>query len=137
MDGEGLGVKGEGVGFHLRWIKEKMEKLGIKIGVMHAMGGAGTSDVWMQIISNILGSEIRVVSNSQEAGAVGAALTAAVGLGIYQDLAVADDFVEIEKTYFPKQEKKYSIYNDLYREFVGLYDLLSPLYRRIHNIDHS
>ena len=100
-------------------------------------GGAGTSDVWMQIISDILGSEIRVVSNSQEAGAVGAALTTTVGLGIYKDLAVADDLVEIEKTYFPRQDNNYSIYDDLYHEFVGLYDLLSPLYKRIHNIDHS
>jgi xylulokinase len=126
----------EGVGFHLRWIKEKMEKLGIHIGVMHAMGGAGTSDVWMQIISDILESEIRVVANSQEAGAVGAAITTAVGLGVYPNMAIADALVKIEKTYLPRQDKSKRIYDDLYHEFVGLYELLSPVYRRIHNIDH-
>ncbi len=124
----------EGVGFHLRWIKDSMEKLGLKIDVIHAMGGASTSNLWMQIISDIMGKEIRVVANAQEAGASGAALTTAVGLGIYSSLKVADDFVEFSKIFFPKSDKNISFYDSLYQEYRALYEALSPIYRRIYFI---
>ena len=102
---------------------------------VQAMGGAGMSNTWMQIISDIMDSEIKVVKNSHEAGAAGAALTTAVGLGIYPHLKVADDFVEISKSYVPESDRTKKVYDRLYDEYRALYASLSPIYRRIHNID--
>jgi xylulokinase len=124
----------EGVGYHLRWIKEKMTEIGITIDTIHAMGGAGMSDIWMQILSDIMESEIKVVKNSQEAGAAGAALTTAVGLGVYPHLNVADEFVEFSRVYSPRMSGRVRIYNELYREYRALYESLSPIYKRIHII---
>jgi xylulokinase len=124
----------EGVGYHLRWIRDKLVNLGLKIETMHAMGGVGTSDIWMQIISDIMESEIHLVKNPLEAGAVGAALTAAVGLGVYPSLEIADDFVEFSKTIHPTLDSRQRIYRAFYEEYVGLYEALSPVYRRIHDV---
>ncbi|MBN2324718.1 MAG: FGGY-family carbohydrate kinase [Spirochaetes bacterium] len=125
----------EGVSYHLRWIRDRMQNIGIQIDSMHAMGGSGTSDMWMQIMSDVLGIEIRIVKNAQEAGAVGAALTTAVGLGVYPSLEIADDLVRFSKTFYPKSGKAKKIYDAFYKEYIALYEALSPIYRRMHTVN--
>ncbi len=47
-------------------------------------GGGSRTETWHQIISDALGRPIRIM-NTAEAGALGAALLAGVGIGIYKD----------------------------------------------------
>ncbi len=125
----------EGVAFHLRWIIESLEKLGLRIEAVNASGGGNTSTVWSQIISDVIQREIRVVALPQEAGAIGAALTAAVGLGVYPEMEAVDELVRFSKTTRPN-EKNFGRYDGLYREYRNLYDVFSPIYRRMHALHH-
>lgn len=71
--------------------------------------GASKSGVWCQIVSDVLGVSLRV-PKVKEAAALGTAICAGVGAGIYRNIEEAvDRCVSIEKTYSPDMEnhKKY------------------------------
>lgn len=123
----------EGVAFHLRWIIEALERQGFHIPALNAIGGGSTSPIWTQIISDITGRELRVVKHPLEAGAMGAALTVAVGLGIYPSVEAIDDIIEIDHPVHPDVTHA-ERYDALYKEFRALYDALAPAFRRFHRI---
>ena len=62
-----------------------------------------------------------------EAGAMGAAVNAGVGAGIYEDYSAIDKFIEIRDTELPKEElvKEYALlkekFNDCYEALKGYY----------------
>jgi xylulokinase len=123
----------EGVAFHLRWICEALEQLGLIIGTINAIGGGCTSPVWTQIIGDVLGRDLRISSHPQEAGAIGAALTVAVGMGVYPGLEATDELVEFGHTVEP-QTAHSARYDALYSEYRALYEALAPVMRRMHTI---
>ena len=123
----------EGVGYHLRWICESLEKLGFHIDSLNAIGGGSTSPTWTQIISDITGRELRVLAHPLEAGAVGAALTVAVGMGVYPSVEAIDDLIEISHSVTP-QEKNAARYESLYKEYRAVYEALRPIHRRLHDV---
>jgi xylulokinase len=123
----------EGVAFHIRWIYQSMEALGLSIGQVNAIGGGSTSATWTQIISDVLGHELHVVSHPLEAGAVGAALTVAVGMGVYPNVESLDDLILIERVVEPRAEFA-SRYDALYKEYQELYRGLAPINRRLHGV---
>ncbi|HWQ47297.1 MAG TPA: FGGY-family carbohydrate kinase [Longilinea sp.] len=121
----------EGVGYHIRWICEAMEQTGLALNQINAIGGGATSPVWIQIIADITGRPLRVVEHPQEAGAMGAALAVAVGLGIYSNMDAVDDLIGIRREVEPNLQN-HSRYNDLYGVYRSLYDSLAPIYRKIY-----
>jgi xylulokinase len=66
-----------------------------------------------------------------EAGAVGIALTAAVGLGLYPDFQSLSKIVRVERHYEP-QACNAECYEDLYRAYRKLYGRLRSLYREVN-----
>jgi xylulokinase len=124
----------EGVAFHLRWICEAMEQVGFQIDGFNGIGGGCNSPVWLQIISDITGRPLSKVRNHLEAGAAGAALTVAVGLGIYSSVGEIDDLIQIERVIQPEasQSKRYEA---LYREYRELYNVLVPIHRRLYQVE--
>ena len=123
----------EGVAYHLRWIIEALQANQLPVGAMNAIGGGSTSPVWTQIISDVTGRELHVVKNALEAGATGAALAVAVGLGVYPDVESIDELVEISHTVRP-DERNQSRYDQLYHAYRQTYQALAPLYRRLYEI---
>jgi xylulokinase len=123
----------EGVAYHLRWIIEALEVNQLPVGAMNAIGGGSTSPVWTQIISDVTGRELHVVKNALEAGASGAALAVAVGLGVYPDVESIDDLIEISHVVRP-DERNQSRYDQLYTAYRQAYELLTPLNRRLYEV---
>jgi xylulokinase len=123
----------EGVAFHIRWICESMEKLGLSIGQVNAIGGGSTSTTWTQIISDVLGRALHVVTHPLEAGAVGAALTVAVGMGVYPNVECLDELVGIDGVVEPRSEFA-GRYDALYKEYRDIYLSLAPINRRLHGV---
>ena len=87
---------------------------------IRATGGGATSDIWLQIKADILGTEICAMSG-KEIGASGTAALAGVACGAYKDLS---DTVEkmnyISKRFTPISDnteaykQKYNTYKNLY-----------------------
>jgi len=121
----------EGVAYHMRWICESIEALGVPIGALHAIGGGSTSPVWTQILSDIMGRPLRVVEHPLEAGAMGAALTVAVGLGVYPSMDAVDELIRIDHTVEPRPtfEPRYA---RLYQDYRQVYASLAPVFRELH-----
>jgi xylulokinase len=122
------------VAFHIRWICEALERLGLSIGAINAIGGGSTSPTWTQIISDVTGRELQVVAHPLEAGAMGAALTVAVGMGVYPNMEAVDELIEISHTVSPRDANQ-ARYDALYREYRAIYEALAPIYRDLHDIE--
>jgi xylulokinase len=123
----------EGVAYHLRWICEAMEKTGFDIDGFNAIGGGCSSPLWVQIISDVTGRPVRIVKNHLEAGAAGAALAVAVGLGIYPGMDAVDDLVQIRREARPDETVK-NRYDGLYHQYRDIYDALVPIYRHLNAV---
>ncbi len=123
----------EGVAYHLRWICEEMEKLGFRIDGFNGIGGGCNSRVWVQIISDVTERPVHVVKNHLEAGAAGAALAVAVGLGIYPNMDAVDALIKIGREVEPDTTCAIR-YNALYQEYRALYEALVPVHRRLYQI---
>ena len=118
----------EGIAFHIRWIIEAMEKVGFEIDEMQAIGGGSVSPLWTQIIADVTARRLNVVENPLEAGAMGAALTVAVGLGVYPSMDAVDDLIQV-KAVFDPQPGNHDVYERMYGTYRQFYAALAPIYR--------
>jgi xylulokinase len=123
----------EGVAYHLRWICEAMERTGFRIDGFNGIGGGCNSELWVHIISDVTGRPLSVVKNHLEAGAAGAALAVAVGLGIHPSMDDVDRLVEISYVVQPNPAL-HDRYDDLYHEYRELYSALIPIHKRLYQV---
>ncbi len=115
----------EGVVYDIRDMWELEIKAGLPpFQVMRLSGGAARSTLWCQIVADILNVTVETTSN-EEATALGAAMIAAVGCGIYKNLQEAiDKMVHVTATYKPIPENVEK-YNELYKIFNDTYNSLN------------
>ena len=110
----------EGICYHLRWMLECQDRKTRTSDTLRFSGGSALSDVTSQILADITGRRVEVPGSPQYVGSVGAALTAAVGLGLLPDLEQVADMIPAEKTFDP-QEEFAPVYNRNYEVFKKLY----------------
>ncbi|MFW9830391.1 MAG: xylulokinase [Candidatus Thorarchaeota archaeon] len=113
----------EGTALEIRRNLEIMQELGIDIRELRITGGATRSAVWNQIQADIM--QLKVLrSHIDEATALGAAILAAVGSGIYRDVNEASKkMVAVSEEYLPSEEWK-SLYDQLYSVQTKAYQAL-------------
>jgi len=122
----------EGVAYNLRWIIEVIEKqFKFPLPTLRIIGGGALGHPWMQILADVTGKRIETVRNPQEAGAVGAAMTAAVGLGIYKDFESLKVVVSSDHAFEPRAANC-EVYDFLYKRYKELYTDLKGFYTRIN-----
>lgn len=120
----------EGIGYNLRWILENYKRdYGFECDKFRIIGGGALDDIWMQIISDITGKTFSIVKDPRNAGAVGAAIVALIGLGEIGGFAEAKDFVQIEKEYSPNKANK-EIYDKLFADYKEVYESLKDAYKK-------
>ncbi|MDP4180674.1 MAG: xylulokinase [Bacillota bacterium] len=125
----------EGVVYSLKDCLEIIKEMGVNVSEVRASGGGGKSPLWRQMQADILDAEITTI-NSSEGPALGVALLAGVGAGVYSNLNEACDAAikvngrqpsDIELT--KKYNKFYNIYKSLYgslkKDFIELSAALS------------
>ena len=81
-------------------------------------GGASKGELWCQILADVTGCKIKVPKVT-EATALGTAMAAGVGAGIYESIVhAAEDLVVWEKEYFPKNENfsKYTVIKEQWQK---------------------
>jgi xylulokinase len=110
----------EGICYHLRWQLEAQEKKVTTSRVIRFVGGGALAPLTCQMLSDILGREIETVDNPQNVGAVGAALVAAVGLLITENLSDAKRLITVSGRYLPDLNKK-QVYDHYFEVFKELY----------------
>lgn len=111
----------EGVAYHKRWLIDAIEKKVPYQERMRFVGGGAKSDVWCQIMADVTGRTIEIIEEPQNAGALGAAVVTAVGLGLFPSFEAAKPMIPVRDTYAPRREYR-AVYDRGYRVFTGLYE---------------
>jgi L-xylulokinase len=120
----------EGVAFGHRQHIETMRSAGAIFNEAVLSGGGSRSLIWPQIFSDVLGLPVSI-ARSRETGALGAAIAAGTGAGIFSDFAAgAASMVRMERHYVPNAglgghyERRYGLYLDLA-------EAMAPIWRRL------
>lgn len=83
----------EGVAFSLRYSLTIFEELGVPVTKIRLGGGGARSALWRQIQADIFGRPVETVQ-AEEGPALGAALLAGVGAGVWPSVDEACDSVQ-------------------------------------------
>ncbi|MBN1231352.1 MAG: xylulokinase [Anaerolineales bacterium] len=124
----------EGVSFGLRDSFELMKGIGLSsVDQVRVTGGGAKSPLWRQILADVFNAEIVTVS-SEEGAAYGAAILAATGAGIFQNVPSAcDQLIHIQEKVQPG--KNVGIYQEYYQLYNDLYPALNPSFSHIASIE--
>ncbi|MGB6554426.1 MAG: FGGY-family carbohydrate kinase, partial [Candidatus Binataceae bacterium] len=96
------------------------------------IGGGATSDLWCQILADILGCPIRQLANPRNANAFGAAMAAFAALGEIKSTGIPA-LVKIAHVYDPAEENR-KLYDARFREFMQIYRRNRAIYRRLNSV---
>ena len=95
----------EGVAFNLLTCIQAFRESGATVDRIDAIGGGAASDVWLQILADVWGVPVRRRSIVEEANSLGAAVTAAVGLGLVDDFGAARGLSEVTAEFTPDDSR--------------------------------
>jgi len=125
----------EGLAYGLREGKEQIEcRSKVPIRALRVSGGGSQSRVAMQATADIFGLPTARPS-LYETSALGAAIDAAVGLGMHGDFAAAVNSMTRLGEEFEPDPRMHEMYDALYKEvYRAMYRRLRPLYKKIRRI---
>ncbi len=111
----------EGVTYALRDSVEICREMDINVSDMMACGGGGTSALWRQMLADQYGCSVKTTA-SKEGPALGVAILALVGAGVYGSVPEAcEKIVKTDKIQEPIAEN-----SKIYDEYFRLYDKIYP-----------
>lgn len=125
----------EGLAYALREAKEACERRSrVPIRELRVCGGGSQSDAALQITADIFGLP-SARPHVYEASGLGAAIDAAVGLGLHPDFDTAvGEMTRVGRTFEPDPHNC-ELYEGLYRRvYLPLYRRLKPLYEEIRRV---
>jgi xylulokinase len=110
----------EGPALRMRYNIERLAEAGIQADCIVMVGGPAESPVWPRIVAEITGLELKLV-NGQTAGAVGAAILAAIGAGLFRDEEEAFASMGGNGRVITPSAKTTKLYDSVYQEFLERY----------------
>jgi xylulokinase len=120
----------EGVSYSLLDCMEIIKETGMNPTNVMVSGGGGKSELWRQILSDMFNCKVST-NKSSEGPALGVALLAGVGTGVYKDINEACSIAISENSIqYPKEEnclvykRYYEIYKKIYNDLKGTFELL-------------
>jgi xylulokinase len=93
----------EGIAYMIRANLEIMEEISRPVRELRIFGGGSRSDVWCGIISDVVGRPVSALTISESA-AVGAAILAGMGTGVYARPEDASEKIRVRTAYEPRGE---------------------------------
>ncbi len=123
----------EGVAYNSRWLLVYVEKfIKRRLNEINMIGGGANSAVWCQIHADVFDRTIRQMKDPIMANVKGAAFLAAIALGYL----VVDDIpahVETARVFKPNPKNR-RIYDELFQEFLNVYQSNKKIYERLNRI---
>jgi L-xylulokinase len=123
----------EGVVFCHRWHLEKLQKFSPMPPVVRMAGGATRSKTWMQLFADILGVTVEV-SEAQELGALGVAMLAGVGVGVFNSVTEAAEKCARIAARYECDAEKHSYYEKKYAAYKKIIAALDPVWECIDEL---
>jgi xylulokinase len=122
----------EGLAYNKRLLLEAQERKVRTSRALRFAGGGALSDETCRILADATGRVVEPVADPQNAGAAGAALVAAWGLGRYPDLDAAASTVRIRGRFEPNPANR-GVHERNYRVFRDLYPATKKLFARLNS----
>ena len=123
----------EGVSYSLSDCNDILKEMGIEVDEMMACGGGGKSPVWRQMLADMYDCQVKTIEQT-EGPALGVAILAGVGCGIYDSVeAACDTMISEDKVTGPQSQqaelyrKYHSLYKKLYRDLKDSFKQLAAL----------
>ena len=115
----------EGICFVVRRNVEAFAAAGVRTQQIRALGGGSRSPVWKQIEADVTGVPV-VTTQQADAGALGAAILAGVGIGEFGSISEGiNATVVVDRVYEPNPANV-TRYDELFKHYVALYESLVP-----------
>lgn len=109
----------EGVCYELNDIMGIQKNIGCDIFKVRLSGGVTYSDDWCQMFADIMGIPVELTA-CNEAGALGAAMFAGVGAGVFTDIVDAvNHCVKVVKVYVPDESKR-GAYETAFQKYIEI-----------------
>ncbi|MBO7385434.1 MAG: xylulokinase, partial [Clostridia bacterium] len=120
----------EGVAFAIRDSFEVAKSLGVKIERSRICGGGARSELWRNIMANVLDLPLEI-PQTEEGPGYGAAMLAMVGCGAYASVQeAASALVRTTETVLP-QSALAERYETAYRKYRKIYPTVKYLYKEL------
>ena len=119
----------EGIAMNMELILKAYRKQA-KIETMNLTGGGAKGEVVAQILSDVLNVRFRMPDCVESATAIGAAVIAGVGVGVFEDFDEIRRFLKFEKEVEPNPDTQ-EVYDRLKPVFDEAYECLVPLYEKL------
>lgn len=120
----------EGVSYSLRDCFEVLKEMNVNISDMAVCGGGGASPLWRGMLADNYNCSVKTPV-SKEGPALGAAILAAVGAGLYPSVdAACDTMVQYKNRQEPNSDNfdEYSKYYDIYKNiYTGVKNIYNDL----------
>ncbi len=117
----------EGVAFEHRRHIDVLRSAGIRFNSAILSGGGARSPIWPQMFADILNMPISIASCA-ETGAVGAAIAAGVGAGVFGDLEAGVGAMTRRGASFEADAAMSAHYDDRYRVFGRITEAMKPVW---------
>ncbi|MGI6176498.1 MAG: xylulokinase [Christensenellales bacterium] len=121
----------EGVTFSLRQCLDVLRGMGVVTGEMVVCGGGSRSAFWRQMLADLYACPVSTIASSQESAALGAAILAGVGTGVYASIPDACDALIRQSEPLHPDVQTGEGYEALYRIYCTLYPALKESYRAL------
>lgn len=122
----------EGVCFNLRWMRDiHAAQHGWDVNFLRGIGGGMQSEVFAQMLADVLDTPLTPLQNPRFAGNFGLQACIEIGLGHVKDFTVLDSVVQCGKTYWPDKRRQQR-YDKMYSFFRESYTDTKDLYRRLN-----
>jgi xylulokinase len=116
---------------HRASYQDYLSKGGAPLDRVRVVGGGATSDVWMQMLADVLYIPVEVPASPQSTGALGAYFAAQVGRGRLASFADIDETVVIERRFEP-DPKAFATYARLFAIHARLHESLRDIFTALN-----
>jgi len=117
----------EGVAYALESILQLMREHGAVAGNVRVVGGGTRSDLWMRILADVYGCPVEIPQHAESSTALGAAVIAGVGVGLFENFAVAKRIAVVERRIVPEESAR-ALYMRLKVHYRELYEAVKTLF---------
>ncbi len=117
----------EGITFGLRDIMENIKQRGIVVKEVRVTGGGARSPFWLQVLADVMNLPIRPIDNP-EGPALGAAILAGVGVGVYKSFEEASKRAIRAGAPVKPIAKNVKAYQPHYERYRALYPAVKQLF---------
>ncbi len=124
----------EGVSFSLTDCKDILTEMGADIKEMMVCGGGGASPVWRQILADMYNCSVKTI-DQKEGPALGAAILAGVGTGVFKSVEAACDSLIHEKDIALPNISNNIKYTELHKLYQQLYTSLKGDFKALSRLD--